>query len=58
MTQDAVSEEAAILVKDKTVLKVEAQVGRCRKKTSGWGYGGRCNIHEDSTLSAHSEANP
>ena len=31
--QDAVSEEAAMLVKDSTGLKVEAEVGRCRKKT-------------------------
>ena len=35
--QDAVSEEAAMLVKDRTGLKVEAEVGRCRKKTIDWG---------------------
>ena len=38
-TQDAVSEEAAMLVKDRRGLKVEAQVGRCRNKTSDWGVG-------------------
>ena len=32
-TQDVVSEEAAMLVKDRRGLKVEAQEGRCRKKT-------------------------
>ena len=56
--QDAVSEEAAMLVKDKRGLKVEAQVGRCRKKTSDLVDGGRRNIREDRTLSAHSEAKP
>ena len=30
--QDAVSEEAAMLVKDRTGLKLEAEVGRCIKK--------------------------
>ena len=58
VTQDAVSEVAAMLVKDRRVLKVEAQVGRCRKKTSNWGDGGRQNIRDDRTLSAHSEAKP
>ena len=52
------SEEAAMLVKDRRGLKVEAQVVRCRKKTSDWGDGGRRNIREDRTLSAHSEAKP
>ena len=56
--QDAVSEEAATLVKDRTGLKVEAEVGRCRKKTIDWGYGGKRNIREDRTLSSHSEAKP
>ena len=55
-TQDAVSEEASMLVKDRTGLKVEAQVGQCRKKTSDWGDGGIRNICEDRTLSDHSEA--
>ena len=45
-----------MLVKDRTGLKVEAKVGWCRKKTSDWGDGGIRNIHEDSTLSEHSEA--
>ena len=57
-TQDAVSEEAAVLVKDRRGLKVEAQVSRCRNKTSEWGDGGRWNICEDRTLSAHSESKP
>ena len=52
------SEEAAMLVKDRRGLKVEAQVGRCRKKTSDWGDGGIRNICEDRALSAHSEAKP
>ena len=56
--QDTVSEEAAILVKERTGLKVEAEVVRCRKKTIDWGGGGRRNICEDRTLSAHSEAKP
>ena len=33
-TQDAVSEEAAMLVTDRRGLKVEAQVGRCRASVS------------------------
>ena len=37
--QDAVSEEDAMLVKDRTGLKVEAEVGQCRKKTIDWGDG-------------------
>ena len=57
-TQDAVSEEAAMLVKDRRGLKVEAQEGRCRKKTSDWEDGGRQNICEERTLSAPSEAKP
>ena len=52
------SEEADMLVKDKRGLKVEAQVDRCRKKTSDWGDGGRRNIREGRTLSAHIEAKP
>ena len=47
-----------MLVKDMRVLKVEAQEGQCRKKTSDWEDGGRRNIREESTLSAHSEAKP
>ena len=50
--------EAAMLVKDRTGLKVEAEVGRCRKKTIDWGDGGKRNICEDRTLSDHSEAKP
>ena len=57
-TQDTVSEEAIMLVKDRRVLKVEAQVGRCRKKKSDWEDGGRRNILEERTLSDHSEAKP
>ena len=57
-TQDAVSEEAAMLVKDRRGLKVEAQEGWCRKKTSDWEDGGRRNIREEWTLSAHSESKP
>ena len=56
--QDAVLEEAAMLVKDRTGLKVEAEVGRCRKKTIDWGDGGKHNICEDMTLSSHSKSNP
>ena len=52
------SEEDAMLVKDRTRLKVEEEVGRCRKKKIDWGDGGKRNIHEDRTLSAHSEARP
>ena len=54
--QDAVSEEATMLVKARTGLKVEAEVGRCRKKIMNWGDGGKRNICEYRTLSAHSEA--
>ena len=50
------SEEAAMLVKERTGLKVEAEVGQCRKKTIDWGDGGIRNICEYRTLSAHSEA--
>ena len=56
--QDAVSEEAATLVKGRTGVKVEAEVGICRKKTMDWGNGGKHNIRENRTLSAHSEATP
>ena len=54
--QDAVSKEAATLVGESTGLKVEAEVGRRKKKT--WGDGGKINISEDITSSAHSEAMP
>ena len=47
-----------MLVKDRRGIKVEAQEGRCRKKTSDWEDGGRRNIREEITLSAHSEAKP
>ena len=40
-TQDALSEEAATLVKDRTGLTVEAEVGRHRKKNIDWGDGGK-----------------
>ena len=50
------TEEAAMVVKDRTGLKVDAEVGWCRKKTIDLGDGERLNIREDSTLSAHSEA--
>ena len=53
--QGAVPEEAATLVKDRTGIKLEAEVGRCRKKTMDWE---KNNIREDRTLSAHSEAMP
>ena len=56
--QDAGSEEAAMLVKDRRGLKVEAQEGWCRKKTSEWEDGGIRNIREERTLSAHSETMP
>ena len=56
--QDTVSEEAATLVTDRTRLKVETEVGWRRKKTMDWGDGGKRNIREDRTLSAHSEAVP
>ena len=56
--QDSVSEEAKMLVKDRTALKEEAEVGRCRKKKIDWGDGGRRNICEERTLSSHNEANP
>ena len=56
--QDAVLEEAAMSVKDRTGLKVEAEVGRCRKKTIDWKDGVKRNICEDRTLSAHIEAKP
>ena len=39
--QDAVSEESATLVKERTGLKVEAELGRYRKKTMDWGDGGK-----------------
>ena len=39
--QGAVSEEAATLVKDRTGLTVETEVGRCRKKKIDWRDGGK-----------------
>ena len=56
--QGAVSEEAAMFVKDRTGLKVEAEVGWCRKKTIDWEDRGKRNIREDMILSDHSEAKP
>ena len=56
--QNTVSEEAATLVKDRTGIKVEAEVGRRRKKKIDWGDGGKRNIREDRTSSAHNEAMP
>ena len=50
------SEEADMLVKDRTGLTVKAEIGRRRKKIIDWGDGGEINIREDRTLSAHSEA--
>ena len=44
VAQDTVLEEVAILVKDRTGLKLEAQIGQCRKKTSDGGDGGIRNI--------------
>ena len=58
VAQDTFLEEAFMLVKDRTGLKVETKVGWCRKKTINWGDGGRRNIRKDRTLSAHSEAKP
>ena len=58
MAQDTVSEEAAMLMKNSTGLKVKAEVGRCIEKTMDWGYEKKRNIREDRTLSAHSEAIP
>ena len=52
------SEEAATLVKYRTGIKVEAEIGRCRKKTMDWGDRGKRNICEDGTVRAHSEAMP
>ena len=52
------SEEAAMLVKERTGLKVEAEVGRCRKKTIDWKDGVKRNICEERKLSAHSEVKP
>ena len=56
--QYAVSEEAAMLVKDTTGLKVEAELGRCRNKTIAWVDREKRSIREDRTLSDHSEAKP
>ena len=54
--QDAVLEEATTLLKERTVLTVEAEVGRRRKKTIDWVDGEKINICEDRTSSAQSEA--
>ena len=51
-------EDAAKLVGDRTVLTVEAEVGRSRNKTLDWGDGGTRNICEDRTSSDHIEAMP
>ena len=56
--QDEASEEAATLVKDRTGLTAEAEVGRHRKKTIDWGNGRKRDIRKDRTSSAHSEAMP
>ena len=48
-------EGTATLVKDRTGLKVELEVGQCRKKTMDLGDGSKRNICDDRTLSAHSE---
>ena len=47
-----------MLVKHRTGLKVEAEVGQFRKKTIDWGDGGKRNICEDMKSSANSEAMP
>ena len=56
MAQDAVSEEAATLVGDRTGLTEEVEVGWRIKKTIYWGVEGKVNIRKDMTSSAHSEA--
>ena len=45
-------------MKDRTGLIVEAEVSWRRKKIIDWGDGGKGNISEDRTSSAHSEAMP
>ena len=52
------SEEEATLVGDRTGIKAEAEVGQRRKKAIDWGDGGKRNIREDMTSSAHSKAMP
>ena len=47
-----------MLVKDRTGLTAEAEIGRRRKNRIDWGDGGKINTREDSTLSAHSDAMP
>ena len=47
-----------MLVKDRTGLKVEAEVGQCMNKTISLGDGGKRNIREDRTFSAYSKAKP
>ena len=56
MTQDAVLEEAATLVKDRTGITSEAELGWRRKKTIYWGGMGKINIREDRTSSSHNDA--
>ena len=45
-------------MKDRTGLTAEAEVGRRRKKKIDWGDGGKINIREERTSSAHSESMP
>ena len=54
--QDAVLEEASMLVGDRTGLTAEAELGRRRNKTIDLEDWGKWNICEDMTSSAHSEA--
>ena len=42
-----------MLVKERTVLTAEAEVGRNRKKTIDWEDGGGIYIRENRTSSAH-----
>ena len=56
--QDVVLEEATTLVKDRTGLTVEVEVGRRRNETIDWGDVGERNIHNDRTSSACSKAMP
>ena len=58
MAQDAVSEEAATLVKDRVLITVEVEVGWLRKKKIDCGDGGGISIREVGTSSAHSEDMP
>ena len=45
-------------MKDRTILTVEAEIVRRRKKTIDWGDRGELNIYEDRTSSDHSESMP